>query len=885
MDMTGGGGIGDLLGSGGGNGGGGFPGGGGDPFSGASSGDPSGFGGDPQLTGMDSGGFPGGSPGGSSSMPGGGSSPSADVGTQNDPAAVAPVAMSAAQGGPQAAASSAPGAGVQSGSPGGGGLPSQLQQLLQGAQKGGDQGGGGSHMESEMQQIANVLLGRGPEEEAGLGKFAEASTGTASDAGSIMVPPNAKGPGGGANVVPPPPPAAPQPQPPGMGGGPGAGTGDLPQPPSPAQTGPEGGFAGPGGPAAGDIPATTAPPATTAAPDTTDPATAAPGATSGDPRSGPAGQQQPMNVFKLLADLITKGPISLFQNLPQLMQQLAGQGGFPNPLGHQAGIPEGKPGDPWYGKPVDPRYKGPGSQPAPVSPQSGPASGQNKDPNEAGISDAEKQKRIRERDLGRPGTYVNDKNGKPVLTQTGPDGKPMFDANGEPVPVPAQTQTGGPQPLPPGYSRPPAPLTRGRGPGQVAFSNRQVTGRPSQPNVDRSQFRPQMNDNNIYKLAWMINGEVGRGAPLQAKIVQAETAFNRAQERHDTLDSSLRAKGERGGGGRAGPYYEGVSRHTRGTYRQDTRPNAQDLALVKNQIVPMILSGSNLSDVGFGPMNGNGSGGLAMKAFRNGVAGYKMNGGDTYFREYSRPLPTMPSRGPEAMTIPNTQMASGGVSDAPMQMAMGKNDLGTATRAPDDLRTIISEPRAATPPGQPAGPTMEGVTRPMEENTGLFRRDQRPPGADAGPTGAGAGFPPAEGRRGLVQPPPFALHDPPYNPGGEGRTPEFAPPREASLHARSWTPLRAPPPKGAKAAGAPRTDAGPTDNIGDLPKKAKEPEKAKDAKRTKTKPKGMKPELKKRIQARQQQYRTPGPRFLPSGPGGMGGNMGQAYYVDENYRD
>ena len=874
MDMTGGGGIGDLLGGGG--GGGGFPGGGGDPFSGASSGDPSGFGGDPQLTGMDSGGFPGGSPGGSSSMPGGGTSPSADVGTQNDPAAVAPVAMSPAQGGPQAAASSAPGAGVQSGSPGGGGLPSQLQQLLQGAQKGGDQGGGGgSHMEGEMQQIANMLLGRGPEEEAGLGKFAEASTGTASDAGPIMIPPSAKGPGGGVNVVPPPaataqPPMGggpeagtgymPQPQPPGQGGGPGAGTGDLPQPgadatralPEPPPSAPE-----PDAPV--PEPAATKPEEPAATSPQTPQAPA-----GGDPRSGPAGQQQPMNVFKLLADLITKGPISLFQNLPQLMQQLAGQGGFPNPLGHQAGIPEGKPGDPWYGKPVDPRYKGPGSQPASVPPQSGPASGGNKDPNEAGISDAEKQSRIRARDLGQPGTYVQDKNGKPILTQTNPDGSPKFDASGNPVP--AQTQTGGPQPLPPGYSRPPAPLTRGRGPGQVAFSNRQVTGRPSQPNVDRSQFRPQMNDNNIYKLAWMINGEVGRGAPLQAKIVQAETAFNRAQERHDTLDSSLRAKGERGGGGRAGPYYEGVSRHTRGTYRQDTRPNAQDLALVKNQIVPMILSGSNLSDVGFGPMNGNGSGGLAMKAFRNGVAGYKMNGGDTYFREYSRPLPTMPSRGPEAMTIPNTQMASGGVSDAPMQVAMSRGDLGAATRPAPDERTIMTPARAATPPGQPAGPTMEGVTRPMEENTGLFRRDQLPPGQPAGPTMEGAGFPPSR----KPYSPPNALHDPPANRGGEGRTPKFEPPKGGGggeAHALPEITVEAPKKEGGAEEKPP----------GKLSPETK--------KKLKTKPKGMKPELKKRIQARQQQYRTPGPRFLPSGPGGMGGNMGRAYYADENYRD
>ena len=846
MDMSGSGGIGDLL------GGGSSPGGGFDPFGGAPSGEGAGsgggggdpFGGDPQLTGMDSGfGSSGGFPGGGGSMPGGGSSPSSNAGTQSDPAAVAPTAMSTASSQPATqVGSTAPGAGTQA--KGGGGLPSQLQQLLQGGQKGGGQKGGGegSHLESEMQQIANTLLGRPPEEEAGTGapqRFAQANTGSmtdASDPGTVMMPPgsdrsgpNVRSPGvpydsSGLSVPNRQDPAYGGPPPGPQGGGPMAGTGDLPQP--------TGGDPQGGGPMAGtgDMPQ---PPH----PDENDPAATKPeepaptkpetpqgpqAPAGGDPRANQARQQQPMNIFKLLADLITKGPISLFQNLPQLMQQLGGQGGFPNPLGHQPQM-------------------GP-QAPAPVSPQSRPASGGNKDPNEPGISDEEKQARIRARDLPPGGTYVPGKDGKPVLTQTNPDGSPKFDASGNPVP--AQPQTGGPQPLPPGYSRPPAPLTRGRGPGQVAFSNRAVTGRPSQPNVDRSYFKGQINDNNIYKLAWMLNGEVGRGAPLQAKIVQAETAFNRAQERHDTLDSSLRARGERASGGRAGPYYEGVGPRTRGTYRQDTRPNAQDLALVKSQIVPMILSGSNLSDVGFGPMNGNGSGGLAMKAFRNGVPGYKMNGGDTYFREYSRPLPTMRSQGgtPEAMAQPNTLAMRGDTtSDAPIQMAMGKSNLGTTTRTPDDLRTIISEPRAAAPPGQPAGPTMEGVAVPPS------RKPYSPPNA---------------------------LHDPPANRGGEGRTPKFEPPKEAA-------------PEGGAHALPEITVEAPNKEGGGSPGK-KEPEKLSDETKKKlktkpkTKPKGMKPGLKKHIQARQQQYRTPGPRFLPSGGAGR---MGQAYYVDESYRD
>ena len=884
MDM-GGSGLGDLA-SGGGDFGGGVPGGGdsgGFPGGGGGS-DP--FASDPQLTGMDSGGGfgdGGGFPGGGGSMPGGGgSSPATDVGTQNDPAAIAPTAMSTASSQPATqVGSSAPGAGTQAKGGGGGGLPSEIQKLLQGGQKGGGSQGGGQKQGGQqggqvddMQQVADTLLGK-HQPDGGLTQLAQADTGSMTDAadpGTVMMPPGSDR--SGPNVRSPVPYessglAVPNRQDPAYGG-----------PPVNKQ---DPAFAGPPGteapaPAPAPAPETPAPepavtkpeePAepTTAAPDTTDPKTAAPGSTSGDPRANQATRQQPMNIFKVLADLITKGPISLFQNLPQLMQQLAGQSGFPNPLGHQAQ--------------VGPRAPAPA--PASVPPQSGPASGQNKDPNEPGISDAEKQDRIRKRDLPPGGTYVPGKDGKPVLTQTNPDGSPKFDASGNPVPV--QAPQGGPQPLPPGYSRPPAPLTMGRGPGQVLYAkNGHATGRPSQPNVDRSQFRSQMNDNNIYKLAWMINGEVGRGAPLQAKIVQAETAFNRAQERKDTLDSSLRARGERAGGGRAGPYYEQVTSRTRGTYRQDTRPNAQDLQLVRNQIVPMILGGSNLSDVGFGPMNGNGSGGLAMKAFRNGVPGYKMNGGDTYFREWSRPLPTMRSTGtPEAMAAPNTQLAMRGdtANDASFgatpegsygmmgsgmegvrrrvdeldqpnnpnfdpnragrpirpdergrgggRLTMGKGDLGATTRTPDDLRTIISEPRAATPPGQPAGPTMEGV-----------------------------GFPPSR----KPYSPPNALHDPPANRGGEGRTPKFEPPKEA------------PPSKGAKAA-TPRGDAGPTmAGVKAPPKEAKDPETDKEPKK-KTKPKGMKPSMKKHIQARQRRLVE-----IPGTPTGMGRGT-TSYYVDQ----
>ena len=415
MDM-GASGLGDLAGGGGGGSSGGF-----DPFGGAPSGSGAGsgggdpFGGDPQLSGMDSGGGfgnSGGFPGGGSSMPGGGSSPATNAGTQNDPSAIAPTAMSTASSQPATqVGSSAPGAGTQAKGGGGGGLPSQLQQLLQGGQKGGDQGGGsGSHLESEMQQIASTLLGRPPEEEAGTGapqRFAQADTGSmtdASDPGVRMMPPGSdKSPGPTCAVQ-----CLDQEQRLGRAEPSGPvlwrssswSTGRRPdgrhQRPAAANGRRSAGWRSDGRhrrPAASCSKPSrrTRPPSNRKS--RPPPSRKLRRARRPRPAAtrAPVRPEQPMNLFKVLAEPITKGPISLFQNLPQLMQQLGGQGGFPNPLGFpQAGNQPTRPqGD------LPPNRTGTAS----VPPQSGPASGQNKDPNAPGISDAEKQNRIRARDL------------------------------------------------------------------------------------------------------------------------------------------------------------------------------------------------------------------------------------------------------------------------------------------------------------------------------------------------------------------------------------------------------------------------------------------------------------------------------------------------------
>src|SRR5262249_57192163 len=44
-------------------------------------------------------------------------------------------------------------------------------------------------------------------------------------------------------------------------------------------------------------------------------------------------------------------------------------------------------------------------------------------------------------------------------------------------------------------------------------------------------------------------------------------------------------------------------------------------------------SGSNLSDVGYGPMTGNASANVAAHQFAKGDPGYQLQAGDAYFRE------------------------------------------------------------------------------------------------------------------------------------------------------------------------------------------------------------------------------------------------------------
>ena len=143
--------------------------------------------------------------------------------------------------------------------------------------------------------------------------------------------------------------------------------------------------------------------------------------------------------------------------------------------------------------------------------------------------------------------------------------------------------------------------------------------------IDRSQFRYELEvfPNLIRKLAWMVNGEVGKQAPVPVKIVQAETAFNRAQARGQSLTQVLLSVKEDAADG----YY------ATDTYCNRAAPSDEDVSAFEKVVLNPIMHGSNLSDVGYGPMTGNASAGVASNQFAHGTPGYRLQAGDAYFLE------------------------------------------------------------------------------------------------------------------------------------------------------------------------------------------------------------------------------------------------------------
>lgn len=145
--------------------------------------------------------------------------------------------------------------------------------------------------------------------------------------------------------------------------------------------------------------------------------------------------------------------------------------------------------------------------------------------------------------------------------------------------------------------------------------------------IDRSQFLREIEENPslITKMASMVKGEVGDTAPSSTKIVQLETAFNRAQSRGHSLQQALLSVSEDPG---------------RGYYAADTyHPvTAAEVERFKRDILEPVLKGSDLSSQpGKGAMTGNASAGVAARQFARGTPGYTLPAArgtsESYFRE------------------------------------------------------------------------------------------------------------------------------------------------------------------------------------------------------------------------------------------------------------
>jgi hypothetical protein len=174
--------------------------------------------------------------------------------------------------------------------------------------------------------------------------------------------------------------------------------------------------------------------------------------------------------------------------------------------------------------------------------------------------------------------------------------------------------------------------------------------------IDRRQFLDELKKPAIVrKLADMVKGEVGSSAPHDTKLVQLETAFNRAMARGQSLAHVLLSKSE----DRKFGYYQGGPR---GTYsRPVTDAEFEDF---KKTLLPEVLAGSNKSKELLGIIaTGNASGQVAADQVAAGTRGgtLKAAGGEreSYFVEGPLKFPFKFFQGGESISLPSGLSSSG----------------------------------------------------------------------------------------------------------------------------------------------------------------------------------------------------------------------------------
>lgn len=177
--------------------------------------------------------------------------------------------------------------------------------------------------------------------------------------------------------------------------------------------------------------------------------------------------------------------------------------------------------------------------------------------------------------------------------------------------------------------------------------------------LDRRQFLDELKKPALVKkLADMVKGEVGWGAPTDTKFVQAETAFNRAQARGHSLARALWSKSDNSQLG----YYQGGAN---GTY---SRPvTAAEFEDFQKNFLPALVAGSNRSEALLHFIaTGNASPPVSTEQYALGTQGGDLPSAiphhpESYFLEGPFKFPFKRLQGAESIALPMEPSAS--VSD------------------------------------------------------------------------------------------------------------------------------------------------------------------------------------------------------------------------------
>ena len=207
-------------------------------------------------------------------------------------------------------------------------------------------------------------------------------------------------------------------------------------------------------------------------------------------------------------------------------------------------------------------------------------------------------------------------------------------------------------------SHPTDAIPSGDGPGAddgASHATKTLTGAVN--GIDRRQFLDELkNPAIVKKMADMVKGEVGWSAPHDTKVVQLETALNRAMARGHSLAQALLSTSE----DRVRGYYQGGQN---GTY---SRPvTAGEFEDFKKNILPELLAGSNKSEELLHFIaTGNASPPTSTAQFRRGTQGADLPTAvpghpESYFHEPPFRFPFKRLQGGESISVPIGPSSSG----------------------------------------------------------------------------------------------------------------------------------------------------------------------------------------------------------------------------------